>query len=322
MNNMLTSGMKSEDILHPIGYVARRTGLTTHVIRVWEHRYDAITPTRTDTNRRLYTDSDIERLSLLKAATAAGHSISSVASIPEDTLRSIVRADENVVKEQVPDLLDPLSESEDFLKRCQSSVPGMNRALLETTLRDASVALSIPFFLEKLVVPFMRWIGDEWHAGNIRVAHEHFASVVIRDVLYRLGIQENDSSLPAVIVCTPAGNAHENGALLVASAATLEGWRVVYLGANTPLHEIPIVAKEQNARAVGLSATYMEDPGRLLAELSDLRKMLPESCPIFLGGSAAGQSSDALGQIGVRYVPDLQAFRVGLRDTLETYSLT
>jgi DNA-binding transcriptional MerR regulator len=239
---MLTLGMKTNEMLHPIGYVSRRTGLTTHVIRVWEHRYKAIEPIRTDTNRRQYTDADIERLSLLKAATAAGHSISSVASIPDDQLRSIVREDEMVGRTQAPDLLDPISESQDFLLRCQSAVPDMNRNLLETTLSEAS--------------------------------------------------------------------------------ATLEGWRVIYLGANTPLHEISIVVKEQNARAVGLSATYMEDPGRLVAELSHLRQMLPDSCPIFVGGSAAGQSSDALEQIGVRYVQDLQSFRVGLRDTLETYSLT
>jgi methanogenic corrinoid protein MtbC1 len=319
---MLASVMESNDILHPIGYVARRTGLTTHVIRVWESRYNAIEPTRTDTNRRLYSDDDIERLSLLKAATAAGHSISSVASVPIDALRSIVRADQSPQKEFATDLVDPESTIEDFLKRCKESVPGMDRALLESTLRDASVALSMPYFLEELLVPFMRWIGDEWHAGRIRVVHEHFASAVIRDILYRLGVQESDSSLPAVIVCTPAGNAHENGALLVANAAALEGWRVVYLGANTPLHEISLVAKEQQAKAIGLSATYMEDPGRLVAELDHLRQMLPDSCPIFIGDSAAGQRSTALEKTGVQYVPDLQAFRTGLRDTLETYSLT
>jgi methanogenic corrinoid protein MtbC1 len=314
--------MESDEILHPIGYVARRTGLTTHVIRVWESRHNAIEPTRTDTNRRLYSDEDIERLSLLRAVTSAGHSISSVASVSIDALRSIVRADQLPQKELAPDLVDPESTVETFLMRCKESVPCMDRALLESTLRDASVGLSMPYFLEKLLVPFMSWIGDEWHEGRIRVVHEHFASVVIRDILYRLGVQNSDSSLPAVIVCTPSGNAHENGALLVANAASLEGWRVVYLGANTPLHEISIVAQEQSARAVGLSATYMEDPGRLVVELSHLRQMLPDSCPVFIGGSAAGQRSKELEQTGVQYVADLQAFRAGLRDTLETYSLT
>jgi MerR family transcriptional regulator, light-induced transcriptional regulator len=319
---MLTSSMRSDKILHPIGYVARRTSLTTHLIRVWESRYKAIEPTRTDTNRRLYSDEDIERLSLLKAATTAGHAISSVASIPTDALRTIVRADESVVFEQAPNLVDPASELKDYLKRCQDSVPDMNRTLLENTLRDASVALSMPYFLEKLVVPFMHWIGDEWHEGRIRIVHEHFASAVIRDFLYRLGIKECDSSLPTVIVCTPAGNFHENGALLVANAAALEGWRVLYLGANTPLQEISIVAKDQQAKAVGLSVTYMEDPGRLMADLSHLCQMLPDSCPVFIGGGAVGKRSDDLEQTGAQYVPNLQSFRAGLRDTLETYSLT
>ncbi|MBX7259713.1 MAG: MerR family transcriptional regulator, partial [Candidatus Hydrogenedentes bacterium] len=54
---------------HPIQVVALRTGLTPHVIRMWERRYAAVCPTRTPTNRRLYSDSDITRLRLLSRAT-------------------------------------------------------------------------------------------------------------------------------------------------------------------------------------------------------------------------------------------------------------
>ena len=69
--------------------VARRTGLSAHVIRVWERRYGAVTPVRTGTNRRLYTEEDIERLSLLRRLTEAGHNIGNVAALPLPRLREL-----------------------------------------------------------------------------------------------------------------------------------------------------------------------------------------------------------------------------------------
>jgi DNA-binding transcriptional MerR regulator len=66
-----TSGQKR----HPIQVVARRTGLSPDVLRVWEKRYQAVEPGRTKTGRRLYSDDDIERLRLLREATSRGRRI-------------------------------------------------------------------------------------------------------------------------------------------------------------------------------------------------------------------------------------------------------
>ena len=74
-----------------IKVVARRTGLSAHVIRIWEKRYGAMEPERTGTNRRLYSDEQIERLSLLREITQNGHSIGHVAKLPTDKLRELAR---------------------------------------------------------------------------------------------------------------------------------------------------------------------------------------------------------------------------------------
>ena len=63
-----------------MGAVVHRTGLTAQGIRMWEKRYDAVVPKRKDTNRRLYSRTDVERLALMKQLTDAGHSISSIAN--------------------------------------------------------------------------------------------------------------------------------------------------------------------------------------------------------------------------------------------------
>ena len=91
--HLISNGNMSGEPRHPMKIVVRRSGLTPHVIRVWERRYGAVIPLRTPTNRRLYSDADIERLRVLRHLTHAGHSISHIAQLPMEQLQSLVRAD-------------------------------------------------------------------------------------------------------------------------------------------------------------------------------------------------------------------------------------
>jgi len=77
---------------HPIQVVSRLTGLSPHVIRVWEKRYGAVVPARTGTNRRLYSDEEVERLQLLGRATEAGHKIGIISKLAVADLRRLVAA--------------------------------------------------------------------------------------------------------------------------------------------------------------------------------------------------------------------------------------
>ena len=78
---------------HPIAVVTERTGLSQDLLRVWERRYRAVSPTRGPGGQRLYSDADIERLVLLHAATRAGRSISRVANLANEALSAMVDED-------------------------------------------------------------------------------------------------------------------------------------------------------------------------------------------------------------------------------------
>ncbi|HKX12291.1 MAG TPA: MerR family transcriptional regulator, partial [bacterium] len=84
--------MTSKDKTQPIQKVARLTGLNPHVIRMWEKRYEAVKPERTQTNRRAYTDEDIERLQLLGYLTREGHRIGQVARVSLTELKELVKS--------------------------------------------------------------------------------------------------------------------------------------------------------------------------------------------------------------------------------------
>lgn len=71
----------NDEAKYRIGAVCRLTGLSQHVLRVWEKRYGVVEPERSETQRRLYRDSDVSRLSLLKALVDRGQAIGSIASL-------------------------------------------------------------------------------------------------------------------------------------------------------------------------------------------------------------------------------------------------
>ena len=71
---------------YPLRAVIRRTGLTADVIRAWERRYGAVSPSRSEGGQRLYSEHDVIRLSLLRKATAEGHSIGEIARLDDASL--------------------------------------------------------------------------------------------------------------------------------------------------------------------------------------------------------------------------------------------
>jgi MerR family transcriptional regulator, light-induced transcriptional regulator len=292
--------------------VARRTGLTSHVIRVWERRYGTVSPMRTPTNRRLYSDADIERLQLLRRATLAGHSIGHIAKLPIERLHTLVAAEEAVT----PSLLQPISARPEnlspasILAACIKASEQLDAMLLEEILTRAAVKFSQPVFIEQVIVPLMYRIGDLWHEGTLRVAHEHLVSAVVRTSLGSLsrGFAPT-ASAPALVVATPTGQMHELGALIVAVTAASDGWRVSYLGPSLPAEDIAAAAHQNGARAVALSLIYPADDPYLKGELSTLRRGLADGVLVLAGGQAAEAYEDAFNEIGVLWVKDLAALR-------------
>jgi DNA-binding transcriptional MerR regulator/methylmalonyl-CoA mutase cobalamin-binding subunit len=297
---------------YPIRVVARRTGLTLHVIRAWEKRYAAVSPLRTSTNRRLFSESDVERLQLLRRATFAGHSIGQIARLPTEGLRALVAADETVSASRPstigPRLVD--SSPQAMLATCLGAVERLDAAMLEETLTRATVVLSQPVLIERVIVPLMYRIGDRWHAGVLRVAHEHLASAVVRTSLGSLSRGYGAApSAPSLVVATPTGQMHELGALIVAATAASDGWCVTYLGPSLPAEEIAAAAHQRRARAVALSIVYPGDDPFLQGELVKVHRGLAAGVVLLVGGQGSDAYRGVLDELGAVWLGDLADLR-------------
>jgi MerR family transcriptional regulator, light-induced transcriptional regulator len=298
-----------EQVHHTIHMAARKSGLTPHVIRVWERRYRAVEPARSGTNRRLYSEDEIERLGLLRQAVEAGYRISNIARLPVGDLeRLLMTAPEREVEERRQGSRAE-DAATDFVGRCVGAIRRMDAHAFEDALTRSLIAYGHQGLLRKVIAPLTQAIGELWQQGELSAAHEHFGSAFLRSFLGNAArpFAMNDGT-PAVVVATPAGQLHELGAVMIASAARNMGWRVIYLGVSLPSAEIAGAVLQNKARAVALSMVYPTDDPQLPRELADLRRFLPSEVRILAGGRAAQAYRDALNQIGAFQSEDLDAF--------------
>lgn len=301
---------------HPIQVAARRSGLTSDVIRAWERRYRAVEPGRSSTNRRLYSDEDVERLLLLGQVTRAGRRIGDVAGLPLADLQAMVAEDrEAAMRVGVsPSQEGKSSPVAGRLAACMEAVQNFDASALETALSQASIDLPTPALLEQVLLPLLREVGEQWQTGALRVAHEHMTTAIVRSFL---GTQKDsrysEESAPEIIVATPSGQRHELGGLMVSVVAASDGWRVTYLGSDLPAEDIAATALRRRARAVALSIVYPADDPRLAQELKTLAAQLGDNVPLIVGGGSAAAYRELLREIGARLLPDLSTLREELQ---------
>jgi len=298
---------------HPIAVVARLTGLTAFVIRIWEQRYGAIKPERTGTNRRLYSDQDVERLNLLREVSQAGHNIGLIAKWPTEKLRRQATASSAALPAAHRDVSASPASIGSLTRQCIAAMKALDAKAFEDTLKHGGTALGTMGLLQRVIAPLAHMIGELWIAGSITVAHEHLATSVLRTYLLNAARPFGDTKhSPRLVVATPAGQIHELGALLVAAMATHLDWQITYLGASLPAPEIAGAARQCEARAVALSLVYPEDDARLTDELALLRELLPAETAILIGGRAMPAYHEAIKNTGAMPIGDLSDLAVKL----------
>jgi len=284
-----------------IGIVARMSGVAPHTIRVWERRYGAVTPDRSDGGGREFSDEDVTRLRMLKRATDAGHSIGQVANLPDEDLRRLLT-------DSPAPTLEPSADAERIRHRFLDAILSLDSVFAEQLLSRAAIVLSSRELVYQMVAPLLEEIGERWDRGELRVAHEHAATSLLRNLLgalIRLHVPEVDA--PTAVAATLPGERHELGALMAAMLAAVRGWRVVYLGADMPLEELVHGVRRTRAEALLLSVVC--DPGDARELLEELRARLPDGTQLLVGGRAAPEAPPDR----VERIADLQELERRLR---------
>ena len=295
----------------PIRVAAMRAGVSVATLRAWERRYGAVTPARTAGEQRLYSDDDVERIALLRALTASGHSISGIADASIEELRQLAEADapEAVASVRPPAPAPRAQERDRVLAACMRAVGAHAGDELQQLLLREAVRRTPLDFIESIAAPLSHHLGDEWANGRLTEAQERVASSAIRYVLgfmlRALGSPAPERPRHRVLVTTLNGERHENGVLMAAVVAALAGCEVTYAGADLPAPAIAAAVRRVHAGIVALSVVDATAPRVAQRELAALRAALPASVRVVVGGAAAALIDSAISAAGATRIESL-----------------
>ena len=250
-------------------------GVTPELLRAWESRYGLLHPVRSPGGFRLYTDEDADRVARMQRALADGFSAAEAA--------------------QVALAQDPPAPSAlgDARVRLLDAVKGYDESALQAVLDDAVVAFGLERFVRDLILPALTEIGRRWEAGEAEISQEHFASNVIRGRLLSLARLWGRGTGPlALLACAP-GEQHDISLLAFGLLLRSHGWRILFLGADTPMSTIKATAQVTGPAAVVLVAF---DPALLESEATAIRQ-LARVAPLFLGGPGAAADLSRLATV-------------------------
>ncbi|MGB5284023.1 MAG: MerR family transcriptional regulator [Polyangiales bacterium] len=281
----------ADEAKYRVGMVSKMTGLSTHTLRMWEKRYVAVLPKRTEAGGRLYTDADVERLRLLHELVESGHSIGGIAKLADTDLRHMAAS---VPAQPSQSAVQHLPE---LRSRVMNAIEQLRMQDAEQMLSRAALSTEPSKFLQTVVAPVLVEIGDRWRRGELRIVHEHAGSTVMRGLLFSLMrlYPANDSRRRAV-VATPAKEDHELGALMVAMLAAMHGWSVLYLGPDLPAEEIAYAVRDTKADLLMLSITNLK-PTDSAREIAAIEAAIPKSVRVLVGGRAASTLPESRVQI-------------------------
>jgi DNA-binding transcriptional MerR regulator/methylmalonyl-CoA mutase cobalamin-binding subunit len=255
-----------------IGELARRTGVATELLRAWERRYGLLSPIRTEAGYRLYSAADVSRVRRMRELLAAGLSAKEAAG---------AALDEPVGGQST----SPDSESAEL----RQAIERLDDAAVHAAFDRLLAEYSLDSVLEGVVLPLLRELGDGWARGDVSIAQEHFASNVLRGRLLGLARGWDRGAGPRAVLACPPGERHDLGLLIFGLALREHGWRITFLGADTPSDTIVETVRRIAPEALVLSVTdrsRLEVVAEAVAELAG-------ATTVWVGGAGAAEVANA-----------------------------
>ena len=242
-------------------------GVSPELLRAWEARYGLLQPIRSEGGFRLYTAQDVERVAGMKRGLEEG------LSAAEAARRALAQARPS------EGLLD------DARDRLLAAVRAYDEAAVHAVLDEALAGFALETVLRELILPVLREVGDRWERGELEIGQEHFASNLVRERLLGLGRLWGRGGGPlAILACAP-GERHDIGLIAFGLVLRTHGWRILFLGADTPLATLEQAIAGTDPRLVVVSSV---DPSLLAAQAADLGR-LARRAPLVLSGAGASE---------------------------------
>lgn len=275
------------------------SGIKAHTLRIWEQRYNLLSPKRTDTNIRFYDDQDLKLILNVALLNDNGVKISKIASM-----------DSAEIREEVMKLTERSLTHDDQIHALTICMIEMDEDRFDKILSTNIIKLGFEQMMMNIVYPFMSKIGVLWQTGAINPAQEHFISNLVRQkLIVAIDGQKAKGGGKKFLLFLPEGELHETSILFASYLIKNKGHKVIYLGQSTPYEDL-------------LSVYNLHQPGYLLTVittspssehvqdyLNSLSKGFPNAHILVTGYQVIGQ--DLVFPVNVRllnYIRDIKEF--------------
>ena len=270
-----------------IGALSKRAGVSEHVLRAWETRYGLLSPTRSSGGFRLYSEADVRRVQRMRAFLADGLSAAEAARA--------VLAEPDGLQSAADPLVVRLAEA-GGPTQLRTALDALDERAAHAVLDQLFGALTVEAVIRDVLMPYLHELGDRWESGEVTVGQEHFASNLIRSRLAALSTGWGAGHGPLAVLACPSGELHDIALLSFGLVLRRSGWRVVFLGADSPIADVERTADALGPDLVMLSAS---DRARFDAIRPDLVRLASGRSVALAGVGAATELAAA---VGAQYV--------------------
>ena len=283
-----------------IGELSRRTGVDPHQLRAWERRYGVLKPRRSDGNYRLYSSADERRVRLMLRHIKEGASTAQAAELTLAVRLGVTPGAGQSV---------PASEAAAATEEMRAALDEFDETSAQRALERLFAAFSPTTVVRDVLVPYLNHLGERWADGRVTVAQEHFASNFLHARFLALARGWDRGLGPrALLACAP-GEQHTLPLIAFGIALHSLGWRVVYLGADTPVPMVADTADRTEPELVVVAAAMTE---RLAPHVDTLRQ-LSRRWPLAIAGAGAGAAlADDAGAAHLEADPVTAAFSLAV----------
>lgn len=212
------------------------SGIKAHTIRIWEKRYNLLSPERTDTNIRNYSLASLQKLLNVSLLYHNGHKISKIAKIPENDIPLVVK--EIAVKN---------NNQNHAINSFKLAMVNFDQTIFFSTYNSLLSQHSFREIFKGTFIPLLNELGLLWQTDTISPAHEHFITSLIKqkivlntEKLQHLKPTKTDKVFVAYL---PENEIHEIGLLYLNYEIVLRGYKCIYLGQTIPMENLMDVMK-------------------------------------------------------------------------------
>jgi len=266
--------------LYSISELQQFSGVKAHTIRVWERRYKALKPERSEGNTRYYDGSQLRRLLNIVSLKNDDFKVSALCTMSDEELNGLL--EKQLSKDISPDYAIAY-----LISQCIAASLEFNEEKFDKFFSHAVLRLGIKGTYIRVIYPSLVRLGIMWRKDVLPPAQEHFITNLIRQKLHTAIDALPPSTQPEKLwlLFLMEDELHETGLLFANYLLRKAGHKVVYLGSNVPFTAIESAVKELNSTKLMFFMVRRDDTDNDLKKINRMKEIF-SSQTIYMASDA------------------------------------